>query len=323
MQKMPAPLRFEPPMECLEVDQIPEGEPWQYELKLDGYRTIAVKQNGDIDLFSRNGASFNSKFPSVVQALETLRIKRFILDGEIVALDERGRHSFALLQNIKTSKAPLRFYVFDLLHIDNENLARKILEKRRNRLENEFTGLPNTMELSPILFGEARDVLAHVKKFEFEGVIAKRLDSVYVPGKTSDTWQKQKTQRSGDFFVGGYIPGRYGIEQLIVGEKRDGDLCFVESVKNGFVPSTRRKVFAAIKGKEIEKCPFVNLPEKKGQYRMDREKMATVRWVLPRTVAEIAFNERTRSGHLRHSKFLRLRDSDDVRAEAQIKAPFH
>jgi DNA ligase D-like protein (predicted ligase) len=320
MQKMPAPLRFVPPMECQEVVRIPDGDLWQYELKLDGYRTIAVKQNGDVELFSRNGTSFNSKFPSVVQALETLRIKRFILDGEIVALDEKGRHSFALLQKFKTSKLRLRFYVFDLLHIDNQSFTRKILEKRRKRLENEFAALPETVQLSPILTGEAHDVLAHVKEFEFEGVIAKRLDSFYVSGKTSDNWQKQKTQRSDDFLVGGYVPGRYGVEELVVGERRNGDLCFVGSIKNGFVPSTRQKVFDAIKGKEIENSPFVNLPETKGPHRMDRAKMATVRWLRPRTVAEIAFNERTQAGHLRHSKFLRLRDPVDVRSKPRPKA---
>jgi ATP-dependent DNA ligase len=146
-------------------------------------------------------------------------------------------------------------------------------------------------------------------------VVAKRLDSFYLPGKTSDTWQKQKTQRSDDFLVGGYVPGRYGVEELVVGEKREGDLFFVASIKNGFVPSTCQKVFDAIKGKEIEKNPFVNLPEKKGAHRMDREKMATVRWLRPRIVAEIAFNERTQAGHLRHSKFLRLRDPADLRTK--------
>jgi bifunctional non-homologous end joining protein LigD len=157
-----------------------------------------------------------------------------------------------------------------LLRIDKEDLIKRILEKRRRRLESEFSALPKNIQLSPILSGEASTVISHVREFEFEGVVAKRLDSIYVPGRTSDKWQKQKTQRSDDFLVGGYIPGRYGIEQLVVGEKRDGDLYFVESVKNGFVPSTRRKVFNAIKGKEIEKRPFVNLPEKKGAYRMDR-----------------------------------------------------
>jgi ATP-dependent DNA ligase len=263
MQKMPAPLRFIRPMECLEVDRIPEGELWQYELKLDGYRMIAIKQNGDVHLFSRKGNFFDSKFPSIAQTLEALRIKRFVLDGEILALDERGRHSFELLQNIKTSKAPLLFYVFDLLHIDKDDLTKRILEKRRRRLESEFSALPKNIQLSPILAGEASRVSSHVRDFEFEGVVAKRLDSIYVPGKISNKWQKYKTQMSDDFLVGGYIPGRYGIEQLVVGEKRDGDLCYVESVKNGFVASTRRKVFDVIKGKEIEKCPFVNLPEKK------------------------------------------------------------
>jgi DNA ligase D-like protein (predicted ligase) len=313
MQKMPAPLLFIPPMECLEVHQIPEGDFWQYELKMDGYRTIAIKQDGEVDLFSRNGRLFNSKFPSLLETLQRLRVKRFILDGEIVALDEHGRHSFALLQNIKTSKALLRFYIFDLLHIDNENLTPKILEKRRKRLEKEFAAIGNNIQLSPILIGEPRKVLAHVKEFEFEGVVAKRLDSIYLPGKTSEKWQKQKTQKSDDFLVGGYIPGRCGVEQLVVGEKRDSDFFFVDSVKNGFVPSTRQRVFDAIKGKEIRKCPFVNLPEKKGAHRMDREKMATVRWMQPQIVAEIAFNERTNAGHLRHAKFLRLRDPADVR----------
>jgi bifunctional non-homologous end joining protein LigD len=158
-----------------------------------------------------------------------------------------------------------------------------------------------------------------MKEFEFEGVVAKRLDSIYVPEQTSEKWQKQKTQKSDDFLVGGYIPGRYGVEQLVVGEKRGREFCFVDSVKNGFVPSTRKRVLEAIKGKEIEKCPFANLPEKKGRYRMDREKMATVRWLQPRIVAESSFNERTDTGHLRHSKFLRLRDPADVRTKSRRK----
>jgi ATP-dependent DNA ligase len=183
-----------------------------------------------------------------------------------------------------------------LLHVDNDSLTQKILQKRRKRLESEFVALPQAIQLSPILFGEPYTVLAHVKEFEFEGVVAKRLDSIYVPGKTSEHWQKRKTQRSDDFLVGGYIPGRYGVDELVVGEKRNGDFYFIGSIKNGFVPATRQKVFDALKGKEIERCPFVNLPEKKGAHRMDREKMAKVRWMQPRIVAEIAFNERTQAG---------------------------
>ncbi len=131
-----------------------------------------------------------------------------------------------MLQSIKTSKAPLRFYVFDLLHIDNDSLTKTILEKRRKRLETEFAALTETVQLSPILSGQTRDILAHVKQFEFEGIVAKRLDSIYVPGKTSGNWQEQKTQRTDEFLVGGYVPGRYGVEELIVGEMRDRDFYF-------------------------------------------------------------------------------------------------
>ena len=97
-----------------------------------------------------------------------MRVKRFILDGEIVALDERGRHSFALLQKIKTSKAPLLFYVFYLLHIDNDNLTRNTLEKRRRRLEREFGVLPKNIQLSPVLFAEVTDIIAHVNNLNLK-----------------------------------------------------------------------------------------------------------------------------------------------------------
>jgi bifunctional non-homologous end joining protein LigD len=126
------------------------------------------------------------------------------------------------------------------------------------------------------------------------------------------------SQKSDDCLVGGYIPGRHGVEQLVVGEKRVGEFYFIDCVKNGFVPATRQRVFELLQGKEIERCPFANLPEKKGPYKMDRDKMKKVRWVQPRLVAKIAFNERTQSGHLRHSKFLRLRDAADVHRKARI-----
>ena len=141
MQKMPAALRFIEPMECLPVEAIPEDAQWQYELKLDGYRTIAVKDSGEVSLFSRNGNSFDAKFPQVADALLELRVKRFVFDGEIVALDENGRHSFELLQRIKTSKAPVRYYVFDLLKVGTDDLFALPLSERRERLEHVLRGL--------------------------------------------------------------------------------------------------------------------------------------------------------------------------------------
>jgi hypothetical protein len=110
MQKMPRELFFVAPMECKHVKALPTGDAWQYEIKFDGYRAIALKQRGEVQLFSRRGNSFTSKYPEIADALNHLRAKSFILDGEIVALDEQGRHSFSLLQK-RTSKKPLvRFY---------------------------------------------------------------------------------------------------------------------------------------------------------------------------------------------------------------------
>ena len=314
MQKMPAALRFVPPMECKTVERIPQGDDWQYELKLDGYRAIAVKQSGELELYSRYGNSFNADFPTIVDALEKLRPKRFVIDGEIVALDEEGRHSFNLLQRSRGKPiATLQFYLFDLLYLDEENLMRQPFAKRRARLEETFHLLPKNVQFSPLLQGDAETVLRNVAAFEFEGVIAKRRDSIYTPGKAPGSWQKHKTQNSDDFIIGGYIPSTAGVDQVIVGEKRSGRFYYVEAVKNGFVPATRERVFNAIKDREIDKCPFVNLPETKGAHRMDRQKMEKTRWVKPGVVCEIAFNERTGAGHLRHSRFLRLRDDFDRR----------
>jgi bifunctional non-homologous end joining protein LigD len=116
--------------------------------------------------------------------------------------------------------------------------------------------------------------------------------------------------------VGGFIPGANGVDQLVVGVRKKGQFYFVDSVKNGFVPTTRRKVREAIEKLVVPECPFVNLPEKKRPHAMDREKMRTVKWLKPKVIAEIAFNEWTPSAHLRHSKFLRLREPRDLRKRA-------
>jgi bifunctional non-homologous end joining protein LigD len=312
MQRMPAPLRFVAPMECKPVARLPEGDDWRYELKLDGYRVIATKDGGDVHLYSRNGKTFDIKFVALFDRVAAIRGKRFVIDGEVVALDEKGRHSFELLQRFGTTKAPLLLYVFDILHLDENDLTRRPLRTRWEVLQGLLRKPPEGVQLVPTLRGSAATVLAKVEEFGFEGVVAKRLDSIYQPGEEPGTWQKHKTQQSADFIVGGYIPDGKSVEQLLVGRWAGKRLMFVESVKNGFVPLTRRQTFAALQRFKAAECPFANLPEKKGAHRMDREKMATVQWCKPASVAEIGFNEMTAGGHLRHARFLRLRD--DARA---------
>lgn len=144
--------------------------------------------------------------------------------------------------------------------------------------------------------------------------MAKRADSTYAPGEETGEWVKHKVQPAEDFIVGGYVPGNNGIEELVVGRREGKKLLYMSSVRAGFVARTRKLVFAAVRELRQEECPFSNLPEKKGEHKMDAAKMAKTVWVRPEILAEVAYNNVTPDGHLRHATFLRLRDGDDLRS---------
>jgi len=143
--------------------------------------------NGTKFGYSRGNGNILTQFLNIYKAIGALQGKAFILDGEIVALDEAGRPSFTLLQSIRKNKRPLMSYVFDLLHQNCERLLRLPLRERRKRLEAAFPAdsLPQHVRLSPVLTGSLDNIIAQVKKLELEGVIAKRLDSLYEPGQRS------------------------------------------------------------------------------------------------------------------------------------------
>lgn len=274
MQRLNRTLSFIAPMECRAVHSIPEGDDWLYELKLDGYRVQAIKNNGETHIFSRNGHLFDDRFPAVVDAVRGLRAKEIVLDGEVVALDEEGRHSFNLLQKQSGPPPDLRYYVFDLLVFDGKDIMKRPLSYRRNLLESKVpTPAASVVAHAPILEGELNSIVEQLRYFGFEGGVAKRRDSIYVPGDEPGAWQKHKIQQTADFVIGGFIPGARGLDEILVGRRDGKRLLFVESVRNGFVPATNAKVFDVIGGAVIEDCPFANLPEKKGPHRMDREKM--------------------------------------------------
>ena len=158
-------------------------------------------------------------------------------------------------------------------------------------------------------------MLKFVKQHGLEGVIAKRVDSVYEPGKRSGLWSKYRINQGQEFVVGGYTPGN-PFDALIVGFYRGKDLVYAAKVRAGFIPATRREVFQAMKDLKISKCPFVNLPEK-GEGRwgqgLTAEKMKQCIWVKPKVVVRIDFLEWTGADHLRHTKFVALRDDKDPR----------
>jgi ATP-dependent DNA ligase len=254
-----AKLHFIESMECLPVAKLPEGPQWSYEIKLDGYRLEALKEAKETRLYSRRANLLNAKFHYLAEALSRLP-NGTILDGEVVALDAQRRSDFNLLQNFRSAETHIHYYAFDILVLRGKDLMRLPLDKRREVLADV---LPTNEHIS--LSVVDRRPLVHMLKFaakhHLEGVIAKRSDSVYEPGKRGGLWSKHRIEQGQEFVIGGYTPGSNGFDALIVGFYQGKDLLFASRVRAGFVPATRREVFAKIKHLKTIKCPFANLPE--------------------------------------------------------------
>jgi DNA ligase D-like protein (predicted ligase) len=299
-------------MECLSVAQIPEGKEWTYEIKFDGYRLEAVKGRSAVTLYSRQGKDLTRQFPSIALALKDLPAMT-VLDGEVVALDEAGRSDFGLLQNYRSAEARIHYYVFDALLHKGKDLTARPLEARRAILP-KVTPQNNQVSLSPVERGSASEILGFVRQHALEGVIAKRADSIYEPGKRSGLWTKTRIITGQEFVVGGYTPGGNGLDALIVGYYKGRELLYAARVRAGFVAATRRQVFARLRGLEIPKCPFANLPEvSEGRWGegFTADKMSGSVWVRPTVVVRIDFRQWTAAGHLRHTKFGAIRDDKD------------
>jgi DNA ligase D-like protein (predicted ligase) len=311
-----AMVRFVEPMYAQLVQQLPHSNEWLYEVKFDGYRCLVGRDAAGTTLWSRRGNDFTAQFPSIARACEQLP-PRTLLDGEIVAIDENGRISFNLLQHHRSQAQALLFYAFDVLTHRGSNLVNKPLSKRREVLSDLMK--PLTRKATAVSLSESIDttpveLIRVVKEFGFEGVIAKRKNSCYESGKRSGAWLKYKVNNSHEFVIGGYTPGN-PLDAVIVGYYDGDELTDAAKVRNGFVPRLRREVWQKLKGFRIANCPFVNLPEKKRtQFSLTREEMKNCIWLKPILVGQIEFTEWTPDGHLRHSKFVGLRDDKDPRA---------
>jgi DNA ligase D-like protein (predicted ligase) len=299
--------RFIAPMECKRVPKLPEGDAWVYEPKQDGYRIIAVIDGTSSQLFSMSGLNNTSKYPHVAEALKLLKLKEAVFDGEVIALDPSGRPNFQELQNVRLTKLPIIYYVFDLLHLKGRDLLDRPLSERREQLEELATGFTNPLRLNPTFHVSLAAFEATVRKLGLEGIVAKRSDSIYIPGRESDAWRKHRFNQEDEFVIGGYISGGQNFSELLIGEQRGNDFVFIKRLIAGFVPHTRAEVFDAIKGLRTQQCPFANLPEtRKSPYALTAEVMRQCIWVKPQRRCEVEFVERTKGGRLRHAEFRTL-----------------
>src|SRR6266404_4184443 len=237
---------FIEPMECLSVSKLPEGLEWLWEIKLDGYRALAVKSGTGVTLFSRRRKSLNRQFPYVVEALADLPAGT-VVDGEVVAIDESGRPNFNLLQNLRADASRIQYYIFDVLCWKDRDLTRLPLIERRAVLKSVVVLSDKRIRISDYVEAAPKDLLSAVCEQGLEGIIGKRKDSLYQPGKRSGAWIKYRVNRGQEFVIGGYFPGLHGIDSLIVGYYEGDKLMYVARTRNGFVPASRRQVFSKLK----------------------------------------------------------------------------
>jgi len=301
--------KFIVPMLLVPSETLPEGPCWTYELRLDGYRALVIKTGGEVRLRSRNDKDFNRKYPTIAQALAALPYET-VVDGEVVTLDESGRPSFNALQN-GAAQATIVYYVFDVMVLGGRNVMGEPLATRRELLTREVLPLlAEPIREAPRFDAALADLIAAVRAQGLEGLVAKRLDSVYEPGAPSGAWRKMRLNRSAEFVIGGYTRGGRTFDALVLGKYEGERLVYVARTRVGFTPASRARLIEKLRPLEIPACPFVNLPEaRSGRWGegLTADKMKECVWVRPELVAEVEFVEWTPEEKLRHARFIGLK----------------
>jgi bifunctional non-homologous end joining protein LigD len=306
---------FIEPMKAKLVTKPPPGD-WVYELKWDGYRAIGIRGGTRSILLSRNKKDLSEKFPDIAAALQKLKCRDAILDGEIVALDPQGRSSFQLLQDYQMHerRPPLAWYVFDLLSLNGTDLTPLPLAQRKKLLASLLKTAPDPIRESAPLDAPYQTLLAQVRKHGLEGLIGKLPHSRYEPGRRSGAWIKIKALNQQEFVIGGYTPpsgSRKHFGALLVGYYEKKQLLFASKAGTGYSAATLRTLHDLMAPLRTDQCPFTNLPAPRtGRWGqgITRSEMAKCIWTRPRLVCQVRFTEWTRDGGLRHPAFLGLRE---------------
>ncbi len=295
------------------------GEPfdddeWLFEIKWDGYRAICtVHEDGRVELVSRNGLDFLSKFPELRALGAAWTTLPIVVDGEIVSLDARGRSSFQRLQESLSGRrasamgkhGALTFAAFDVLYADGRDLRKTPLEERKAILQRSIAG-GSAVLYSKHVVGRGRALFAQAKRRGLEGIIGKRRGSFYAERRSRD-WVKIKAQLMQECVIGGFTEprgSRTGFGSLLLGLYDGGKLQYAGSVGTGFNAKLLRSLTADLKKLERKSSPFENAVEAN----------AEPHFVRPKLVAQIRFTEWTRDGYMRHPAFLGLRIDKDPRS---------
>jgi bifunctional non-homologous end joining protein LigD len=303
------------PMLATLADRLPAGDEWSFEVKWDGYRALGYVRNGEARLVSRNGNDLTARFPGVAKALgQAARSPDCVVDGEVCALDEKGRPSFSAMQQGKP-ETPLVYAVFDVLEIDGAPVLDRPLAERRQLLEDLLDTRRTTVQLSAA-FDDGEALLAAAAEQQLEGVMAKKTASTYAEGRRTRDWLKVKTHGEQEFVIVGYTKGEgrraHSFGSLVLAVNEGGALRWVGNAGTGFTEKTIAELLAALEPLRVDESPLAVVP------KMPKVRKADVMWVRPQLVAEVKFAEWTHDGHLRAPVYLGLRDdkaAPEVRAE--------
>lgn len=285
---------------------LPVGPGWSYEFKWDGVRVLALFTGGQPDLFARSGAVVTAAYPEIADLAVP---EATLLDGEMVVLDQAGRPSFTALaermhvrERLRAARLaatlPVTYMIFDLLFYAGEDLTGLPYRVRRERLEK--LGLNGPRWMVPPSFGDGPATAEAARENSLEGVVAKRDDSVYLPGLRSPDWVKVKFDRTGDYVIGGWRAGARRLGGLLVGVPTPAGLAFRGRVGGGIGAAAERELLTALEPLAQRDSPFV-------AGAVPREDSRGAHWVRPELMVEVRYGNRTPDGRLRFPRFLRLR----------------
>ncbi|MBV8483870.1 MAG: non-homologous end-joining DNA ligase [Verrucomicrobia bacterium] len=306
MSKRPFP-EFVAPMMANTVKEPFDHPDWIFEPKLDGYRAIAViDEAGQPHLWSRNGLTLEIKFPAVFKAVRKLKLRSTILDGEIVAIDDQGIPRFQLLQKWqKQPTAPIAYYLFDVLWARGADVTGEAVLERRRQFKKIISDVPG-IQIGGYTEGVGKELFALAKGKGMEGIVAKRKDSIYQPGRRTSDWLKIKARLQQEFVVGGFTEGkgsRKNLGALLLGAYRNGKLHYFGHSGSGFTEKGIQDALKRMKPLSIEKSPFINPP------RVSEK----IQWLRPKLVCEVTFAEWTDDEQMRQTVFLGWREDKDSR----------
>ncbi|MEJ5254976.1 MAG: non-homologous end-joining DNA ligase [Acidimicrobiales bacterium] len=320
------PERLEPMRAVLVADVPPDDENWSYEIKWDGMRAIAVIEGGTLRLHTANLLDATDRFPELQGLASAVAPHDAVLDGEVVALNERGVPDFGRLQprmQARSARAireasqrqPVVYVLFDLLALDGEDLTPLPYEQRRAQLQQLVSPGP-AWRVTEAWTGGGRELLEVMRERGMEGLIAKRLGSRYEPGRRSTAWRKLKVRQQQELVVGGWLPGNRArastFGSLLVGYFDGPSLRYAGRVGTGFSDDELRRLRELLESLATEHCPFDPPPPAP----VRRE----ARWVEPELVVEVAFREWTAEGLLRQPAYLGQRIDKPAREVVRERA---